>query len=90
MPYWVYVLHNPIIDKFYIGQTSNLEARVKSHNDQSHGRKRYTRKQVGYWQLFHSEKFATRSEAMIRETFLKSGMGRDWIRNYISKQNQST
>lgn len=30
MPFWIYILHNPVIRKFYIGQTSNPEARIKS------------------------------------------------------------
>ena len=87
MPYWTYILYNPTIDKFYVGQTSNLELRLKSHNDHSHGRKRYTQKQAGSWNLIHSEEYATRSEAISREKFLKSGIGRNWITQNIGRQS---
>jgi predicted GIY-YIG superfamily endonuclease len=36
-------------------------------------------------QLIHKEKYSTRSEAMKRERFLKSGQGREWIKDDILK-----
>jgi putative endonuclease len=47
---------------------------------------RYTYKQKGSWRLIHSEEYATRSDAMKREKFLKSGQGREWINSNILKQ----
>jgi putative endonuclease len=47
---------------------------------------RYTYKQKGPWRLIYSEEHATRSEAMKREKFLKSGQGREWIKDNILKQ----
>jgi putative endonuclease len=44
---------------------------------------RYTYKQKGSWQLIYSEEFSTRSQAMKKEKFLKSGQGREWIRDNI-------
>ncbi len=86
MPYWVYVLRSEATGKLYAGQTSDLEKRLKWHNDRIHWKQRYTRKQKGLWKLIYSEELPTRSDAMKREGFLKSGQGREWIHaNVISR-----
>ena len=76
----VYVLHSPRFDKIYIGYTSNLESRLKSHNEL--GRKGWTIK-YRLWLLIYTEVFATKAEAMKREKELKSSRGRVFIRNII-------
>ena len=86
MPYWVYVLQNEITGKLYKGQTSDLQSRLNRHNAHESGSMRYTYKQKGSWRLIHSEEYPTRSEAMKREKFLKSGRGREWIDRNILKQ----
>jgi putative endonuclease len=81
MPFWVYILQSESTGRLYTGQTSDLEKRLERHNDQDIDISRYTRKQKGPWRLIHSEKYNTRSGAMKREKFLKSGQGRDkqWV-----------
>ena len=73
----VYVLHSQSFDKIYIGYTSNLEQRIKSHNELS--KKGWTLK-FRPWEVIHQEEFATIMEAMKREKELKSYQGREWIR----------
>jgi len=85
MPYWVYILQNEITGKLYKGQTSDLERRIERHNTHESGSRRYTNIQKGPWQLIHKEKYSARSEAMKRERFLKSGQGREWIKDDILK-----
>lgn len=85
MPYWVYILQNETTGKLYKGQTSDLGKRIERHNTHESGSMRYTYKQKGPWKLIYSEKHSTRSEAMKREKFLKSGQGREWIYNNILK-----
>jgi len=34
MKYHVYILYSPKFDKYYIGQSANLEARIIAHNTQ--------------------------------------------------------
>jgi putative endonuclease len=53
--------------KFYIGQTSNLEDRLKRHNE---GRSQFT-KGKGPWNLVYQEQYSTRTEAIRREKQLK-------------------
>ena len=37
MPFFIYILHSPSKDKFYIGFTSDLEERIIRHNQKSKG-----------------------------------------------------
>ena len=80
MPFWVYILQSEASGTLYVGQTSDLEQRIIRHNSDEPGSKRYTHRQKGPWVLLHSERYATRSEAMRREKFLKSGQGREWVK----------
>ena len=86
MPYWVYILKNETTGKLYKGQTSDLEKLIERHNSHKSGSMRYTYKQKGPWRLIYPEEYSTRSEAMKRERFLKSGQGREWINDYILNQ----
>jgi putative endonuclease len=81
MPYYVYVLKSLTTGKLYIGQTQDLEARISSHNN---GMSPYT-KNRGPWILVYKEEFSTRSQAMIREKFLKTGKGRDFLKKQIEQ-----
>ena len=79
--FWVYILGNPA-GKFYVGQTNDLDRRIKDHNLPSDGTGKYSRKN-GPWQLVWSEKHSTRSSAMIREKFIKSRKSSEWIRLHL-------
>ncbi len=75
----VYILYSPTYDKFYIGYTANLIARMQSHNVVGRG---YT-KRYRPWEVVYVEVFATKNEALKREKFLKSGKGRKWRKEHI-------
>ena len=76
----VYILYSESFDKIYVGYTSNLEERLKSHNELS--TKGWTIK-FRPWRIIHTEIFETKAAAMKREQELKSARGRVWIRNLI-------
>ena len=78
--YTVYVLHSEKYDKIYIGCTSNLEERFKSHNEL--GTKGWTVK-FRPWSIVHTEEFESKLEAMKREKQLKSAAARRWIREEL-------
>ena len=80
MPYYLYILKSSTTGKLYTGSTQNLEARLKAHND---GLSPYT-KGRGPWELLYSEELSTRSEAMKREKFLKTGKGKDFLKEILS------
>lgn len=72
----VYVLRSISDGSRYVGQTSKTpEQRVVEHNQD---KSRFTRGHQP-WQLIYSERYDTRSEAIERERFLKSGQGRKWL-----------
>ncbi|MDX9773890.1 MAG: GIY-YIG nuclease family protein [Bacteroidales bacterium] len=79
--FYVYVLYSKEYDKFYIGFTSNLEARVAHHNHPKN--KGWTARYQPWAQAYH-ESFETKGEAMIREKQLKSAQGRKFIRSILS------
>ena len=83
MAYTVYVLYSRAYKKFYIGYTSNLKHRLRSHNELS--TKGWT---VRYrpWELVYQERFETKSGAMLRERELKSSRGRDFIWRLIDSR----
>jgi len=66
--YIVYLIQSIKDEDFYIGQTSNLGARIRRHNLG----KVETTKSKRPWKLIKSEAFETRAEAMWREHILKT------------------
>jgi putative endonuclease len=63
MSYFVYILYSKEKDKYYVGETVNIEERIKSHRS---GISRYT-SIADDWVLVHSEEFPTRLEATASE-----------------------
>lgn len=83
--YTTYVLYNETANKIYIGQTQNLEVRIKRHNGELlHDKSSFTAKNKGEWVLIYKEEYQSRRESMIRERQLKSQKGRDFIWNMIT------
>jgi putative endonuclease len=82
MPF-AYVLRSRLTGRHYTGLTRDLSQRVIQHNsDQSR-----STKHRGPWDLVHYEHFPTLAEAVRRERFLKSGKGRDELKQILSKQS---
>jgi len=80
----VYVLKNQLSGKIYIGQTKNLEQRLKYHNKELPTKKTgYTSKNKGKWKVIYQEKYSTRKEVMKREKKLKSYRGREYIKKNV-------
>ena len=67
--YYVYILQTSS-DTLYIGQTNNLEKRIKEHRNKSSKSAKYIRYFPSFT-LVYSEKYSTRKEAMQREVQLK-------------------
>jgi len=69
MVYFVYILRTSS-NTLYIGQTNNLEKRVKEHQKKSSKSAKYVRR-FNWVKLVYFEKYLTRKEAMQREARLK-------------------
>ncbi len=79
--FFVYVLFNKSKNKIYIGQTSNLEKRLKEHNLKKGNH--FTTKLDGEWKLIYKEEVRSRKEALLREKQLKSYQGREFVKKHI-------
>ena len=75
----MYVIVSQGTGRRYVGQTADLDARLRQHNDPAHNPRKFTTRNRGPWVLVYSESFPTRSQAMLRERWLKSGQGRQWL-----------
>jgi len=76
MPFIVYILYTEKYNKHYTGFTSDIENRLLSHNVLGKG---WTAK-YRPWKLIFSKEFNTKKDAMEYEKWLKTGVGRDFIK----------
>ncbi len=76
----VYILFSEKHQRIYIGYTSSLIQRYYSHNFLS--KKGYT---IRYrpWKVIFVEFYNSKTDAMRREKWLKSGVGRKFIYEHI-------
>ena len=81
----VYILESISYGKYYIGQTNNLEKRLKSHNQ---GNNKYT-KPFKHWKVIFHKLYYTRAEALSIEKKLKALKKRDLVVKFAT-QNQFT
>jgi len=77
--YSVYVLWWEKLKKRYIGSGDNPVDRLREHKA---GQSRFTRGGRP-WVLIHTEVCGTKTAALRRERFLKSGVGRKWLDEHI-------
>lgn len=78
--YYVYILYSPSIQKYYKGQTNDLEDRLKRHNQ---GRNKYT-KRGAPWKLIWTCTKENRSAAVRLETILKK-YSQEQILEFVAK-----
>jgi putative endonuclease len=71
MHYFVYILKSKKDDKYYIGSTSDVTARLNFHNA---GLQRSTKNRIPF-ELVLFEEFNTKEEALKREKQIKSWKG---------------
>jgi putative endonuclease len=67
MNFHIYILHSKKLNKYYTGQTNDLEDRLYRHNA---GQEQFTSKGVP-WKLVWSKEVATRAEAVALEHQIK-------------------
>jgi putative endonuclease len=73
----VYVLYSEAHHKHYTGFSSDFEARLLSHNHL--GKKDWTTR-YRPWKVLYTEVVESKSAAIQREKWLKSGVGREFIK----------
>jgi len=81
MPYYYsYVLRSLKNGILYKGSTESIEKRLLSHNS---GLVNFTSKHLP-WEMVLFEEFETRTEAIKREKWYKTGAGREWIKKQLA------
>ena len=75
--FFVYAIKSLVANYIYVGLTDSIERRIKQHNER---RVRAT-KPYRPFKLIHVEEFSTRADARKREVFLKSGVGKEFLRS---------
>jgi len=82
MNFDVYILESQKDGSYYIGFTSDLKQRLEYHNA---GKSRYTSRKLP-WKVVYTESFATRSQAVKRERFLKQQRNRSFYERLIENR----
>jgi len=78
--YWyVYLLQSRKTKEWYIGSTKDLQKRILRHN----AGKNYSTKRGIPWRLIYCETGLNQKDARAREKYLKSGMGRRYLKNRL-------
>lgn len=68
-------------DKWYTGVTGDLRKRFNQHQE---GKSQWT-KDKGPWALIYYEACLSEEDARSRETYLKSGMGKRYLKNRLKR-----
>ncbi len=73
----LYAMKSEVDGRIYVGFTKDLDNRVREHNQ---GKTKSTK---GYrpWALMYREAIGERTEARKREKYLKSGTGKEFLKN---------
>jgi len=81
-PYYVYVLSSLLDESWYIGYSQNLDKRLTEHNSG----KTVTTNRKKTWRIIYYEVSYNKEDAISREKYLKSGMGRRYLKNRLKNQ----
>jgi putative endonuclease len=79
MPHYVYILQSLKDGRYYIGETSDVSARLSFHNA---GLQRSTRNRRPF-KLILVEEYNTREEALVREKQIKSWKGGEAFKKLV-------
>lgn len=83
MEYYVYIIYSSAVDRYYIGYTSDPDARLIEHNL---GATTSTRKGKP-WILVYKEIYPNKTLAIKRENFIKRMKSRKYIENLIKDKS---
>jgi len=64
MQHWVYVIQSETSSRYYCGQSSDVDLRLRQHNDPEYRLSKTTKRFEGPWVLVWTKECETRGEAM--------------------------
>ena len=79
--FYTYVIRSRKSGIFYTGSTGDLRKRLQFHNE---GKSTWT-KSRGPWSLIYYESCLNEEDAKAREIYLKTGMGKRYLKNRLRR-----
>lgn len=79
--FYTYLLKSKKDGSLYTGSTGDLRKRLKEHNA---SKSNYTRKHIPY-EIIYYEACLSEEDARSRELYLKSGMGKRYLKNRLRR-----
>ncbi len=79
--FYTYLLKSKKDGHLYTGSTGDLRKRLKEHNT---GKSNYTKKHMPY-DIIYYEACLNEEDARSRELYLKSGMGKRYLKNRLRR-----
>ena len=81
----VYILFSPLVDRYFVGKTSNLEKSLRRHNS---GKNKHTKTGLP-WNMMYKESFESAETAREKEMAIKSSANREQLIGFIrSSENE--
>ena len=77
--YSIYVIRSAVDGRLYVGMSAHVSKRVHEHNSGEV----FSTKGYRPWRLVYQEYIGSRAEARKREKYLKSGTGKEQLKNFI-------
>jgi putative endonuclease len=81
--HFVYIIHSPLLDRYYIGESVDADQRVREHNE--HTYPEASTRVARDWSLMCTMACADRAHARRLEAWIKSQKSRSVIRRLISE-----
>jgi putative endonuclease len=75
----VYILYSPLVDRYFVGRTSNFDKAIERHNT---GKNPHTKTGLP-WNTVYRETFDSADDARRREIQIKSSQNRDELAGFI-------
>ena len=79
--HYTYILQSKKNKRWYTGCTNDLRKRFKEHNDNLV----FSTKGRGPFKLIYYEAYLSKDDAFARERYLKSGMGKRYLKNRLKR-----
>ena len=85
MQWQVYILYSEVLDRYYIGVTSDLEARLEKHITHYYGKTHFTAK-ANDWRLCLSINCFNEKQAKCIERHIKKSKSRQYVESLIENE----
>ncbi len=77
--FYVYAIQSQKDNRIYVGMTGNVDRRINEHNAGKNQSTAFYKP----WRLIYVEQIATRPDARKREIWLKSGIGKEYLKKWL-------